>query len=276
MLLCPALLLLAACSRPPSVLKGAYPAGTPQYQIAVDSVGKKHGPEYWWFDNGKARYQARNVHGLRDGAYRAWYPSGSMWYQGRDSLGIHRDTLKSWNPEGRLEAIRVFDHGLLVYLESIDSSGLTKADKKQIEEERKRLAAALEAKVLDSVAASDKIRRNSLSLWSLRVRTSVETYWIPPKRSGSVDHKAVARIHVRPDGRIESVTWLQKSAWKAFNDKAARALKRMKRFPALPSEAGGGPLDVRYEFVSLGKKPKTGKLVLKSPQASREEVEEEK
>lgn len=252
------------------MLKGSYPNGVPKYQIAVDSAGKKHGAEYWWFDNGKARYQAFNVHGIRHGEYQAWYPNGALWYRGRDSLGTHRDTLKSWKADGRLDAIRIFNRGLLVYLESIDSSGLTKQDQGRVAEERRRFAAAVEAKTQDSATAADKARRNTLGMWSLRVRTSVETYWIPPKRSGSVDHKAVARIRVRQDGSIESVTWLEKSAWKAFNDKAERALKRMKRFPPLPTEAGAGPLDVRYEFVSLGKK-KQERLVLKNPAASKDE-----
>ena len=266
--------LLFACSQPPSVLKGAYPSGIPHYQIALDSAGKKHGVESWWFDNGKARYQARNVHGLRNGEYQAWYPNGTLWYQGRDSMGVHRDTLRSWRQDGSLEALRIFQGGLVVYQESIDVTGLSREDKRRIDEEKRRRAAETDVKALDSTATSDRLRRNSLSLWSLRVRTSVETYWIPPKRKGTADHKAVARIRVQRDGLITDVTWLQKSAWTAFNDKAARALRRMKRFPPLPVEAGAGPLDVRYEFVSLGKKTPGKKLQLKKPGLQKEEVEE--
>ena len=259
---------LTACSRPPSVLKGAYPSGIPKYQISIDSAGKKHGVENWWFDNGKARYQATNRHGIRHGEYQAWYPNGNLWYKGYDSLGVHRDTLRAWRQDGRLQAIRVFKGGLVVYLESIDASGLSVEDKRRVEEEARRASAESET---ESALASEKLRRTSLSLWSLRVRTSVETYWIPPKRKGTTDHKAVARIRVQNDGLITNVTWLEKSAWPAFNDKAARALKRMKRFPPLPSEAGAGPLEVRYEFVSLGKKPLVRKLILRRPQSSVEE-----
>jgi TonB family protein len=258
---------LFACSRPPSVLKGSYPSGVPKYHVAVDSAGKKHGPETWWFDNGKARYQAQNVHGLRHGAYQAWYPNGNLWYQGRDSLGVHRDTLRAWRQDGKLQAIRVFQGGTVVYLESIDASGLSKEDKR-------RLEAEAEARLQDSAQAWAAARRNSLSLWSLRVRASVETYWIPPKRKGSVDHKSVARIRVQGDGRITDVTWLEKSAWPAFNEKAAKALRRMKKFPPLPTEAGAGPLDIRYEFVSLGKKPRAGKLQLRRPGVAKDETEE--
>jgi len=239
----------------------------------VDSAGKKNGAEYWWFDNGKARYQAFNVHGIRHGEYRAWYPSGTPWYQGRDSLGVHRDTLKSWKSDGHLDAIRVFNRGILVYLESIDSSGLSKDEKVRLSEEKRRASIAAETRYLDSSTSADKLRRNTLSMWSLRVRTSVETYWIPPKRSGSVDHKTVARIRVRQDGSIERVTWLEKSAWKAFNEKAEKALKRMKKFPPLPTEAGAGPLDVRYEFVSLGKK-KPEHLEVKRPGTAKDDEED--
>jgi TonB family protein len=266
--------LVTACSKPPAVLKGAHPSGIPRYQIAVDSSGRKHGAENWWFDNGKMRYQAANVHGVRHGEYQAWYPNGNPWYRGRDSMGIHRDTLRSWRPDGRLEAIRVFQGGLVVFLESIDASGLSREDQRRFAEENRRAATEAGMKAQDSIGASEKVRRNSLSLWSMRVRTSVETYWIPPKRKGAADHKAVARIRVRQDGLITDVTWLEKSAWTAFNEKAAKALRRMKRFPPLPAEAGVGPLEVRYEFVSLGKKPKTGKLQLKRPSAARDDVEE--
>jgi TonB family protein len=259
--------LFFACSKPPSALKGSYPSGVPKYDIAVDSAGRKHGLENWWFDNGKARYRAFNVHGIRHGEYQAWYPNGNPWYQGRDSMGVHRDTLRAWRQDGRLQAIRVFQGGTVVFLESVDSSGLSKEDKR-------RLEAEAEAKLRDSAQAWTSTRKNSLGLWSLRVRTSVETYWIPPKRNGSVDHKAVARIRVQGDGRITDVTWLQKSAWPAFNDKAAKALRRMKKFPPLPTEAGAGPLDVRYEFVSLGNKAKGTKLQLQRPAAMKDEVEE--
>jgi TonB family protein len=267
--------LFLGCSKPPSVLKGSYPTGIPKYQIAVDPAGKKHGAEYWWFDNGKARYMARNVHGIRDGEYQAWYPNGNLWYQGRDSLGVHLDTLFSWRQDGRREAIRVFRGGTVVFLESVDASGLSSGDLRRIAEEKRRAEAAAEMKLQDSAQAWAALRRTSLSLWSLRVRTSVETYWIPPKRKGPTDHKAVARIRVHGDGKILEVTWLQKSAWPAFNDKAARALRRMKKFPPLPTEAGAGPLDIRYEFISLGKKPKGQKLLLKKPVAQNEEEVEE-
>jgi TonB family protein len=266
--------LFFACSRPPSVLNGTYPSGVPKYQIAVDAEGKKHGAEAWWFDNGQARYRASNVHGIRHGEYQAWYPNGNPWYRGRDSMGVHRDTLKSWKPNGRPDVIRLFDRGRVVTIESIDSSGLTQAEK------QRNLDAAAE-RGRDSTQAWAAARRNSLGLWSLRVRASVETYWIPPKRKGSVDHKAVARIRVQGDGRITDVTWLQKSAWPAFNEKAAKALRRMKKFPPLPAEAvpasagmTAGTIDVRYEFVSLGKKAAGAKLVLKKPAVQRDEAEE--
>jgi hypothetical protein len=48
----------------------------------------------------------------------------------------------------------------------------------------------------------------------------------------------------------------------------------MKKFPPLPTEAGAGPLDIRYEFVSLGKKPRAGKLQLRRPGVAKDETEE--
>ena len=51
----------------------------------------------------------------------------------------------------------------------------------------------------------------------------------------------------------------------------ARALRRMKKFPPLPTEAGAGPLDVRYEFVSLGKKPPSRRLLLRAPVVEKDE-----
>jgi hypothetical protein len=76
----------AACApRSPSLLQGSFPSGKPYYRVETDSLGRKHGAEQWWFDNGNPRYSARNVDGRRDGLYQAWYADGKPWYRGRDS-----------------------------------------------------------------------------------------------------------------------------------------------------------------------------------------------
>jgi hypothetical protein len=258
--------LFFACARAPSVLKGKYPSGIPRYSVSLDSAGRKHGAENWWYDNGKPHLATEYRHGARHGGYQAWYPNGNPWYKGRDSLGIAQDTLRTWRADGTLESIRVFDAGRLTSIEIVGPDGLSRAHKQ-------RLAFAAEVRHQDSAQIRDRARRAALGVWAQRVRATVETYWIPPKRSGMATHRTVARLRVGARGQILGVTWVEKSAWKAFNDKAAKALARVKKLPPLPEGAGTEPVELRYEFVSLGKKPAPLALRLRSPGSARSSEE---
>lgn len=236
----------AACvSRPPSVLQSGFPSGKPWYRVEIDSLGRKHGTEEWWFESGAPRYRAVNTHGRRDGTYQAWYPGGGLWYRGRDSVGVPVDTLWGWRPDGRLQRIQVFAAGKTESYEAVDTSGVTRA-------ERLRLDAANALKTRDSAEVRETRRRAALADWARRVRATVETYWIPPRRDakGLRAHRAVATLRVGADGRVLSVGWAERSDSKAFNDKADKALRRVRRLPPLPPEAAGEPLELRYEFVS--------------------------
>ena len=260
----PVLFFAACASRSPMLLKGSFPSGQPYYRIEIDSSGRKHGSEQWWFDNGKPRYAARNTHGARDGAYQAWYTDGTPWYKGRDSLGVAVDTLQAWRPNGVLQIIRVFEAGETVSYEALDTTGVPRA-------ERLRLDSLYALSSRDSVETA---RRAALSAWSRRVRASVETYWIPPRSEGLKAHRAVAELRVDPNGVVLGVGWAERSASKAFNDKADKALRRIKRLPPLPAEAATGPISLRYEFVSAGA-GKSRKISARGPEAEPEEQEVE-
>ena len=239
----------AACApRSVSPLQASFSKGKPYYRVEVDSLGRKHGAERWWFETGNPRYSADNVHGRRHGVYQAWYTDGSPWYKGRDSLGVAVDTLFAWRPNGRLQLIRVFEAGETVSYEAVDTSGVTRA-------ERIRLDALDAGKARDSAGVLETARRAALSEWAKRVRATVETYWIPPRSKGSRGlqaHRAVATLRVGADGRVLNVGWAERSASRAFNEKADKALRRIKKLPPLPAEAAGQPIELRYEFVSAG------------------------
>jgi TonB family protein len=148
--------------------------------------------------------------------------------------------------------IRVFASGETVSYEAVDSTGVTRA-------ERLRLDAGNAAKARDSAEVLETQRRAALAGWARRVRATVETYWIPPRRGefkGLQAHRAVATLRVGADGRVLSVGWGERSASKAFNDKADKALRRVRRLPPLPPEAAGEPIELRYEFVSAKSREK--------------------
>lgn len=242
-------LLLSCAPKPPSLLRGTYSGGTPHYYVEFDRLGRKHGLERWWHENGTPKYEATWRAGVRDGDYRAWYPDGKSWYTGRDSMGHPSDTLRFWHPNGRLRSLTVFAAGAPAWLEEYDTLGLTPGQASR----RAAEAEALEAEALhaDPPAAEARTRERALEEWSLRVRATVETWWKLPAPLLKVPRRATARLRVARDGTLLSVTWTEKSGSDAFDARAARALAKVKRLPPLPSEVEA-PLDLAYAFTTPG------------------------
>ena len=239
--------LLSACAgvfpNRPQALEGAHPDGTPRYRVGLDAAGRRHGAERWWHENGTLHLDATWKAGARDGVYRAWHPDGTPWYAGRDSMGVPVDTLRVWHPNGVLQTFSVFEGGVPVVLVQYNEEGLTP------EQVRERKAARRRA---DSLAAVEQARRDALAAWVTRVRAAVETWWSLPESQRKTYRRAVARLRVHPDGRILTVTWVERSGSALFDRRAAQALAKARSLPPFPPELGTEPLDLRYEFVTPG------------------------
>jgi len=234
----------------PQPLEGKHPNGKPRYFVDIDSLGRKHGVERWWHENGNLRSEAHWVGGRRSGDYRAWYQNGVSWYRGRDSLGVPVDSLVFWHPGGQLQSVSVYLRGKPVSLETWDTAGYTPAQRARWEaEEAARLVARRRA---DSLGVAQATRNAALALWVPRVRATVETYWKLPEFQKKAPRRAVARLRVSPYGSLLDVTWLEKSGSAEFDRRAALALAKIRKFPAPPAELGTDPLNLRYEFVTPG------------------------
>jgi len=260
--------LFGACAIPgsrssSSILKGNHPAGNPRYYVEVDSLGRKHGLERWWWENGKPRTEARYVGGRRDGDYRAWYQDGTPWYAGRDSLAVPMDTLQYWHPGGQVKSISVYLRGKPISLETWDTAGFTPAQRaQQLAEQTERARALRRA---DSLGVLEGVRRAALATWVPRVRATVETYWKLPESQKNVSRRAVARLRVSPYGSLLDVTWLEKSGSPEFDRRAALALAKIRKFPPPPPELGTEPLNVRYEFTTVGVGSARKRLQVREP-----------
>lgn len=248
-------LLLLGCSST-KVEKGVYEDSRPKYSIAVDKQGKKEGPEVWWYSNGVKKYEATNRAGVRDGKFTAWHPDGKKWYEGFEYRGKPESTLTYWHPNGKLKSQALFRDGIQLERTDYDSEGNPLAPKIPV------AAAALPpAGEGDSIAGAAGLRRASLQMWAMRVRRTVESFWVLPKQfEKERPYRAVAKIKVSRQGKILGVTWTEKSPSPAFNKLAQNTFKRIRRLPAFPPNITDESLEIQYEFISLGKRSPRRKL----------------
>lgn len=244
-----AALLLASCSST-KVEKGFYGAKRPQYSIGVDKQDRKQGLETWWYQNGTRKYEASNNAGFRNGKFTAWYPDGKIWYEGYEFHGKPESTLTYWHPNGQVKSQALFRDGIQLERKDYDEDGQPVLRGVQ--------ATATEAAAPETEGAEtegkDNLRKASLRMWAMRVRKTVEGYWVLPKQfEKERPYRAVARIKVSRDGKIIGVTWSEKSPSSAFNNLAQQTFKRIKRLPGFPPQITDPSLEVQYEFISLGK-----------------------
>jgi hypothetical protein len=243
---CAALLYACASTR---VEKGFYGPKQPQYSIAVDKDGRKDGPEIWWYPNGKMKYSAVNRGGLREGKFTAWYADGKLWYEGFEYRGKPESTLTYWHPNGKLKSQALFRDGIQLERKDFDEDGRPIGRGPALEKKEAPEAAGDEIE-----ASGDNLRKASLKMWAMRVRQTVESYWVLPRQfEKERPYRAVARIKVGRDGKILGVAWSEKSPSAAFNNLAQQTFKRIKRLPAFPPQIRDESLEVQYEFISLGK-----------------------
>lgn len=248
------------------VEKDFYDTSKPKYAIAVDKDGRKEGVETWWYPNGTKKYEAFNRGGVREGMFTAWYDDGTMWYQGFEYHGKPESTLTYWRPNGNLKSLAKFREGIQLERHDYDELG------KLIDPDRPPSAPGTAAPAAGEADADGlaRLRKTSLQMWALRVRQTVEGFWVLPKQfEKERPYRAVAKIKVGRDGRILGVSWIEKSPSAAFNTLAQQTFKRIKRLPAFPPQVRDQTLDVQYEFISLGKPVPRRKLEARdAPEAS--------
>ncbi|MEO7425622.1 MAG: TonB C-terminal domain-containing protein [Fibrobacteria bacterium] len=245
--------LLAGCASAPILMeKQDYSPDHPKYAIGVDKHGRKNGLETWWHPNGLKKYQAENRDGVRDGKYTAWYPDGIIWYEGYDFRGIPESTLTYWSPNGKIKSKVMFRNGIQLERSDYDDNGnLIGANP------------ALPASPVQNENGDEtaRLRKASLDIWAMRVRQTVESFWVLPKQfEKDRPYRSVATIKVGKDGRILGVKWIEKSPSAAFNTLAQLTFKRIKRLPAFPPQVKDESLEIQYEFISLGKPAPRRKL----------------
>lgn len=239
--------LFCACAST-KVEEGFYGPKRPQYSIAVDKQGRKDGPETWWYANGVKKYSAINRAGFREGRFTAWYDNGRNWYEGFEYRGKPESTLTYWYPNGKMKSEAFFRDGIQLERRDFDEDGRLIGRGPNLEKE------AQEAEPAEVEATGDNLRKTSLRMWAMRVRQTVESYWVLPTQFAKErPYRAVAKIKVSRDGKIIGVTWSEKSPSAAFNSLALQTFKRIKRLPAFPPQIRDESLDVQYEFISLGK-----------------------
>lgn len=244
-----AVLVWIGCSGT-KVEKDVYPDSKPKYSIALDKQGRKDGPEIWWHGNGNKKYEATNRAGAREGEFTAWYANGQKWYQGYEFHGKPESTLTYWHPTGKMKSQALFRDGIQLERRDYDAQGALIAPKPSALTEASLSAAAEQ----ESAGAAERLRKTSLNMWAMRVRQTVEGYWVLPKQfEKQRPYRAVAKIKVGKDGRILGVSWIEKSPSSAFNTLAQNTFKRIKRLPAFPPQIKDESLDLQYEFISLGK-----------------------
>jgi TonB C terminal/MORN repeat variant len=236
--------LLAGCAAVPSLVeKQDYSPDHPKYAIGVDKQGRKNGSETWWHPNGLKKYAAENRDGVREGKFTAWYPDGRIWYEGYDFRGIPESTLTYWSPNGNIKSQAMFRNGIQLERRDYDEGG--------------NLIGVNPALLTPPQTDGDEmahLRKASLQMWALRVRQTVESFWVLPKQfEKDRPYRAVATIKVGKDGKILGVIWNEKSPSSVFNTLAQSTFKRIKRLPAFPPQIKDESLEIQYEFISLGK-----------------------
>lgn len=112
------------------------------------------------------------------------------------------------------------------------------------------------------VSTPDTSREAAIQQWSQRVRSTVEPYWVLPRVLVKHKYRAVAKIRILRSGGVQNITWTEKSKSIVFNNLAAKALKKVKRFPPFPPAIQDTALDLQYEFVTPGLKGPRRKLEL--------------
>ena len=252
--------LFVGCSSTASLVdKEFYSPDHPKYSIAVDKQGRKHGPEVWWHPNGRKKYEAENLEGVREGKFTAWHENGGLWYEGFDLHGLPESTLTYWGPAGYIKSKALFRNGIQLERRDYDDNGnplgVPGEAADPVVDDRERAAQELAG-----------MRKTSLNLWAMRVRQTVEGFWVLPKQfEKDRPYRAVANIKVGKDGRILGVNWIQKSPSSAFNTLAQNTFKRVKRLPAFPPQIKEESLEIQYEFISLGKPAPRKKLEAREP-----------
>jgi hypothetical protein len=251
-----AALLLSECAST-KVDKQFYSPKQPKYSIDLDKEGRKSGVELWWYPNGNRKYEGTNRGGVREGKYTAWYQDGSIWYQGYEWHGKPESTLTYWYPNGKVKSEALFRDGIQLKRKDYDDQG------NPIEPFASEKARSVPALTDEQVATEEtaRLRKAGLQMWGMRVRQTVESFWVLPKQfEKERPYRAVAKIKVGKDGKILGVTWLERSPSAAFNTLAQNTFRRIKRLPAFPPQITESSLEVQYEFISLGKPAPRKKL----------------
>jgi TonB C terminal/MORN repeat variant len=248
-----------------SLDKGFYSPKHPKYSIQLDDEGKKNGMENWWYENGTKKYEANNLHGIREGKFTAWYSDGKPWYEGFESHGRPESTLTYWHPNGQMKSRALFRDGFQLERHDFDEQG-------NAIDNRGTLALPIPsgiggmAELDENTSAAARLKKLGLQIWSQRVRQTVESYWILPKYfEKDRPYRAIAKIKVSRDGKILGINWIEKSPSSTFNNYALQTLKRIKRLPAFPPQIKDQDLEVQYEFISLGKRTPRSKLEALDP-----------
>lgn len=257
-------LILAGCASTSKVEKAEYGPSKPKYSISVDKNGRKEGQETWWYVDGTLKYQSHNRAGIRDGKYTAWYPDGKKWYEGLDVGGKSEGALTYWHPNGKVKSQALFRDGIQLERKDFDLEG------RYIDPNPAPAPShTLSGDGQDSVSGSGAMRRASLQMWAMRVRRTVESFWVlPQKFQKDRPYRAVAKIKVGRDGKILGVSWVEKSPSAEFNNHAQKTFKRIKRLPVFPPQVKDESLEVQYEFISTGWQTPRRKLEARDPAES--------
>lgn len=240
--------LLIACAST-RVEKDFYAPKQPKYRIELDTQGRKHGKETWWHPNGRLKYEARNIKGIRDGRFSAWDTNGVKWYEGFEHHGKPESTLTYWYPDGSMKSQALFRDGIQLERKDWDGSGRLVGGLAAGTGFPREPDASPAAPAEEAMAA----RQSALQLWAMRVRQTVESYWTLPRELANKPLKAVAKIKVGRDGRILKVSWISKSPNASFNTLAQQTFRKIKRMPPFPPQVKDESLEIQYEFVSQGR-----------------------
>src|SRR5690606_23701020 len=131
----------------------------------------------WWYANGGKKYEATNRAGIREGKFTAWHPDGKKWYEGFEYRGKPESTLTYWRPDGKIKSRALFRDGMQLERTDFDPDGNPLAPKIPA-----AAAAPPPGAEADSISAADGLRRTSLQMWAMRVRQSVESFWVLPRQ----------------------------------------------------------------------------------------------
>ncbi len=113
----------------------------------------------------------------------------------------------------------------------------------------------------DSVQS--RLREEGIELWAARVRATVEPNWILPKNLSRHRYRVVVLLRIGRGGDLRGSKWIAERPSRVFNNLAARALKKTKRYPVFPAAVPDTVLEIQYEFVTSGKSAVRRKLMLR-------------